>query len=792
MDQKEWVQIKEIVGQALSLEADSRDSYIQEACEGNELLQARVQEQLRSIAQSEKENFLEDIGSKKGAFIADLSNRWTSTDPDKLIGRQIGPYEITRLIGEGGMGVVYRASRIDGAFDQHVAIKLIKKGVVSKATIERFHTERAILARLQHPHIAQLYDGGLTPEGIPYLIMEFIDGVPIDQWLDEHQSTTAERLALFQDVCQVVQYAHNNMIIHRDLKPQNILVDKQGHVKILDFGIAKLLKQNHSDDSNQETLPNNRFWTPYYAAPEQFSGLSTSVATDIYALGSLLYLLLSGTKPYNFDSKSIHEIEAIIKVNDPECPSNMIADSYPEKSKIQKKLRGDLDALILKAMHRQPQHRYRSVGRLLDDLQRYESGLPLKARKSTFLYRAVKFGKRHAVGVLIFLMFCSTVIYYSHQLKQERDHAQLESKKAQEVTKLITNLFQASDPNYADGAVITAHDLLDKGAFQVQKMTNQPLIQADMLLTIGQMYQNLGDYERSKPLFKQAYEINQHQYGLKDPRTLQTLVALLGSYHFLKEKAQAELLFDKIQEENLLEVIPDNIQMVFLLNERGLMDLREGKFGSAEIWHQTALERYKQLPEEEKDKVFKSLLLNNIGFSLENRAQYERALSYYRKSRATVVSEVGEHHTMSAVAFGSLSRAYRGLNVMDSAKFYNEKTLNMRLNLLGEQHEQVADSYLNAALIARKEKKFTTSEELFKQAKQIYSHTLSDSSRFVGKLQMEMGLLYLIQRDTINARQCLKKSTKILTSTLSVDHPWIKQNQRLQNAIRKASGKALN
>lgn len=387
MKQTRWKQIDEVLQQALELPTTERDTFLDQACNGDETLRREIASLLAADRQM-------------GDF---LDQPLLSREASSAIGRRIGVYRIEREIGRGGMGAVYLASRDDQQFEQQVAIKLIKRGMDTDEIIERFHYERRILASLNHPNIARLLDGGTTEDGLPYFVMEFIEGEPLLAYCQRYKLGVQARLQLFLQVCRAVQHTHSNLIVHRDLKPSNILVTTNETVKLLDFGIAKVL---NTSETGLSTLLGQRPMTPEYASPEQLRGETVTTASDVYSLGVALYELLAGERPYRFASRNAEEVVRFVCEQEPPAPSARAAQS----DKLRRQLVGDLDNIVLKAMNRAPERRYASVEQLADDLRRYLNGQPVSARPDTIGYRAGKFIRRHRAGVAVAAMLIVTLL----------------------------------------------------------------------------------------------------------------------------------------------------------------------------------------------------------------------------------------------------------------------------------------------------------------------------------------------------------------------------------------------
>jgi serine/threonine protein kinase/tetratricopeptide (TPR) repeat protein len=433
MGSENWERLKVVFQAALELEPPAaRSAYLDEACADDPGLRAQVEKLLASHDGGGE--FLEapavvDLG------VVEATERETA----QPVGKRIGPYQITREIGHGGMGTVYLAVRADDQYKKQVAIKLVNRGMDTEIILRRFTMERQILANLEHPNIARLLEGGSTPDGLPYFVMEYIEGEPINEYCDARRFSTAERLELFREVCGALQYAHQNLVVHRDIKPSNILVTADGVPKLLDFGIAKLLSPGWSDDTGEATASMVRLMTPQYASPEQLRGLAITTASDVYSLGVVLYELLSGRHPYRLLSRRPEEVIEVILHEEPEKPSLAATQEREDAETRQasnrppnpKFLRGDLDNIVLKALRKEPQRRYVSVQEFAEDIRRHLEGLPVTATPDTLSYRAGKFLQRHKAGVvaataMVVTLFTATGItaWQARVARRERDNAE--------------------------------------------------------------------------------------------------------------------------------------------------------------------------------------------------------------------------------------------------------------------------------------------------------------------------------------------------------------------------------
>ncbi len=476
-----WRRVAAILDEVLELPPAEQAGYLELACGGDPGLRSDVEALLAADASSGE--FLEVPAAEylTSVFGAALPGAGGGI----AAGTRIGSFRVVRELAHGGMGEVYLAQRADGQFEQQVALKLVRSGMDSAEVHRRFLAERQILARLHHPHIAGLLDGGLTAEGRPWFAMEYIAGAQLKAWCDSRGMGIPERLRLFADVCEAVRYAHQSLVVHRDLKPSNILVTDDGEVKLLDFGIAKLLESGPDGDGRGDggaepaTRTELRALTPEYAAPEQLRGEPVTTATDVYALGAILYELLTGRRPHQFPRRSPAEIERIVCDIDPDPP----------------RLGGELDAILLRALQKEPARRYPSAEALLEDLRRWRDGLPVRARPDSALYRVRKFVRRHRLGVVAGgALVLSLIGGLAATLHQARAKTR-EAAKAREVTDFVVNLFQVADPAESRGREVSAGELLARGVRRVDSaLGRQPEVQEELLGVLGRIHRELGLY----------------------------------------------------------------------------------------------------------------------------------------------------------------------------------------------------------------------------------------------------------------------------------------------------------
>jgi eukaryotic-like serine/threonine-protein kinase len=501
------------------LPPEQRAAYLEETCREDPAMRAEVEDLLRSAEQQAGTKVLEAAGSP--------AQDDGTAGPDSMIGRRIGPYRLVRAIGQGGMGAVYLGVRDDQQFQKRVAIKLVKRGMDTTEILRRFRNEQQILASLDHPNISRLLDGGTTEDGLPYFVMDYVEGIPIDVYCDTQKLSTMYRLKLFLTVCSAVQTAHQNLIIHRDIKPNNILVSASGIPKLLDFGIAKLLNPELSARTVAPTAAEERPMTPAYASPEQIRGGPITTATDIYSLGMLLYQLLTGHRPYHFKSTQRQEVERVICEQEPERPSAIISrveevteggtrvtlnpelvsktrDGHPDK--LRRRLSGDLDNIVLMAIRKEPQRRYVSVDQFAEDIRRYLRGQTVIARNNTFSYRASKFLLRHtkmvAAAALIILALIGGVVTVSWQAHEAQIEKARSMQHFNEVRKLAGSfMFEIHDaiqnlPGATRARVLLVTRALEYLDLLAHEAGSDPTLERDLATA----YQKVGDVQ-GNPLF---------------------------------------------------------------------------------------------------------------------------------------------------------------------------------------------------------------------------------------------------------------------------------------------------
>ena len=504
MTPEDWRRVREILELSLELAPDRRPAYLKDACAGNTALRQEVETLLAANEQA-------GTGFLAGNAVEASPTLAEPPEPVSLAGARIGPYRIVEEIGHGGMGTVYRAVRADDQYRKQVAIKVVRGGLGDEFRVHRFRAERQILANLDHANIARLLDGGATEDGQPYVVMEYIEGRPIDEYCDQRTLAVSERLKLFRTVCSAVAYAHQRLVIHRDIKPANILVTKDGEPKLLDFGIARIL--DPEETGVEQTVTVMRLMTPEYASPEQVRGEPITTASDVYSLGVVLYGLLTGRRPYGRASRVPRDIVQAVIETEPEKPSASITradtttaqtvsetrDEIPEK--LQRRLRGDLDNIVLKALRKEPERRYASVEQFSEDIRRHLEGLPVIARPDTFLYRTSKFVSRHKGGVAAAIIVLLTLVVGLAVTVHETLIARGERAKAEQrfndVRKLANSLlFEVHDAIQAlPGATPARKLIVDRALQYLDALAKESKGDLSLQRELAAAYEKVGDVQ---------------------------------------------------------------------------------------------------------------------------------------------------------------------------------------------------------------------------------------------------------------------------------------------------------
>lgn len=631
--------------------------------------------------------------------------------------RRVGAYELLELLGSGGMGSVYRARRVGSDFESEVAVKLLQPGPAradgmsmggsfSPEAARRFARERQILAELSHPGIAHLIDGGTHDDGTPFLVMELIEGRPIDAYCRDEVLDLQARLDLFLDVCAAVRHAHARLVVHTDLKPSNVLVDDEGHVHLLDFGIAKLMDDPASDGSTTWTLL--RPMTPAYASPEQVRGESVATSTDVYSLGVLLYELLTGTSPYPPGARSGRTLEEAILGHDPAPPSSVADRAQGGRgSATSEGITSDLDTIVLKALHKDPERRYASVEQLADDIGRYRAGLPVRARPDTLGYRTGKFVRRNRAAVAGSTVTLASILAFGivsavlgQQLEQERDAATQAAQEAEAVTDFLVDVFDVTDPDRAQGRTLTAREILGSGGVRLRsELAGQPATQGAVASAMGEAYQRLGGYDSAVAHFGYARERIREAHGADSHEYASSLNRLGRARWSSGDLDEAEALFGEALERFHSLTGPESLEVATsLVNVAGIQAERTQQEAAEASYLEALAIRRARLPEGDEAVA---LTLNNLGVLYREMGRPDEAITTLREAVDARRSLHGDRpHTGLAASLNNLAGGLEEAGRFADAEPLYLESLEMRIALHEPTHPSVLALRNNLAGLA--------------------------------------------------------------------------------------------
>jgi tetratricopeptide (TPR) repeat protein len=651
------------------------------------------------------------------------------------------------------MGSVWLAERCDGRFEGRAAVKLLNMAVMGRAGEERFRREGNILARLTHPNIARLTDAGISPTGQPYLVLEYVDGQPIDRYCDSRALSVEARLRLFLDVLEAVAHAHANLVVHRDIKPANVLVSVAGRVTLLDFGIAKLLDDEQGTWSPRSTgtaVLTRDAWaaTPAYAAPEQVTGAAITTATDVYALGVLLYVLLTGRHPAGDAARSPATLMRAIVEVEPPRPSDIVGRdetagaqipqgerSGTTSARLQRMLHGDPDTIVAKALKKNPAERYISVTALADDIRRFLRHEPIAARPDTWRYRAAMFARRHARGMAaaaaVVVLLTASTTYYTMRLAAERDRAEREAVKARKASEVLTGLLTATDPYEIRGSDDpTIRGVLDAGAGQVQKeLAGQPELQAEMLTLFGRIYRRLGVYDKAQPLLEQA---------------LASGAAAFGHEH---------------------------VELAQTLHDLGTLLADKGNYAGAARRLEEALAMRRKLLGNENADV--AITLSELGRVYQDLGLNDRADPLHREALRIRQKVLGEEDRETAVSLSDVASVRRLSGDLDGAEVLLNECLATNRKTRGDVHPNTSSTLHDLALIAIARREDAKAETLLRTALDVTRKTLGDKHPVVATTLNSLSHVLTAERRYDEAAAALQDALAIARPALGTEHQLV-------------------
>jgi serine/threonine-protein kinase len=766
MTAERWSRVADVFADALDQPSEQREAFLVRACEGDDDLRREIHSLIAALPDGE------DPFDRPAASMFELP------DPDDApshVGSRFGPYRLVREIGEGGMGTVYEAIRDDDQFHKRVAIKMVRPGRETGVVVRRFRYEREILAGLDHPNIAALYDGGVTEDNSPYFAMEFVEGQPIDAYCAERRLSITRRLELFTSVCAAVQYAHRNLVVHRDLKPSNILVTSEGVVKLLDFGIAKLLGEEASGGGATLTQAGYNAMTVEYASPEQVLGTPITTASDVYSLGVVLYQLLTGHRPYPVDQVSPAEMVRHVCEEEPPPPSVAVGRSPPEAGfsevprRLEATLSGELDNIVLMALRKEPSSRYSSVEQFGEDIRRYLAGLPVLAQRPTAWYRARKFVLRHRAAAMATAVVVPTLIAGVVATVWQARRAEAERAKAEEVNTFLRTMLASVSPSER-GRDVTVAQVLDDASGWVAKLSTRPGLDAELRKTIGTTYVALGLYDKAEPHLSRALQLQHRLHGPSDPRVADAMNDLADLYEKRGDVERAERLYnDALSIARRSPAFNDTVTAT-LLDGLGRVREDQGDLGQAEALLQEALAMRRRVLGDSHADVAASL--NNLAVVLGQRGEYAEAESLHREALRVIRAARGTDDAEVAQAFSTVAGILSFQGKFVAADSFFLPGLAMRRRLLGPEHPDYAWTLLSYATSLYDRGDYTGAAARTREVLSLRGKTLPDEHPVVASSLLYLGRSLDHLGDFSAAESALRECLTLRRKALPADH-WL-------------------
>jgi serine/threonine-protein kinase len=721
----------------------------------------------------------------------------------------VGPYRIERLLGEGGMGSVYFARRTD--LGTPVAIKVLKDAPLSPARRDRFLAEQRTLAALNHPFIARLYDAGMLPDGTPWIVMEYVDGVPITEYCRRRNVSFVDRLRLVRAVAEAVRHAHRHLIVHRDLKPANVLVTGDGEVKLLDFGIAKQLYDG--DGALERTQTAFRVLTPAYAAPEQIRGDAVGLHTDVYGLGAMLYELLAGRPAFDLSGKTPGEAEFLITQQEPERPSLVAASTggQPGGASPGRRAWAELDVLCLSAMHKEPGRRYDGVDAFVRDIDHYLKGEPLEARPDSVAYRVRKFATRNweilAATAAVAALVIGLVAFYTVRLTRARDAAIVEATRAQRVQDLLRNLFTGGETETGPAESLRIVDIIDRGILEAEALSAEPIVQADLFHTLGTLSQTMGRFDSGAALLEKALVQRRTIFGVESGEAAQSLIGIgmlrleRGEFDAAERMVREGLaIVDRQQPRDNLAVARATTSLGRVLEERGTyadairvleravqlqpaaptadlvttlrhlgnVNFYAGNLDRADELFRRVLAMTRQVHGDRHARAAEDLI--NVGAVQFERAQYAEAERFYREALPITEGWYGKDRHQTASNLTMLGRALVFQQRYDEALEHLQRALAIQERVFGPVHPRVASALNEIGNTARQRKQYEQAAAAFTRMADIYRAVYQKPHNLMGTARSNLGSVFMDQGQFERAEAALREAVAIFSTTQSPTH----------------------
>ncbi|MGO8788308.1 MAG: tetratricopeptide repeat protein [Terriglobia bacterium] len=806
MDSARWQMVQSLFHEAAELPQREQRGFLEARCGEDVALVSEVLDLLQEDASG---------GSLLDRDVAQVAEQIlhgpSSASPPF---KEFGPYRIIKVLGEGGMGMVYLAERED--LGSKVAIKILRDAWLSPARRQRFAVEQRTLAQLNHPCIARLYDANTSPDGTPFFVMEYVEGLPLTEFCRSRSSSVTDRLRLFRAVCEAVQYAHQQAVIHRDLKPSNILVKNDGSVRLLDFGIAKRLES--LGQSIDQTITGLRPMTPAYAAPEQIRGEQVGIQTDVYSLGVVLYELLAGRLPFDLSNRTPAQAEKVLNEREAERPSivarRIVAAGEGSVREIltSNAAWADLDVLCLTAMHKDIRQRYQSVEALLRDIDHYLNGEPLEARPDTLGYRLRKFATRNrrslTAAAAALVVVAALVTFFGVRLARAHVAALAEAARTQRIQKFMTNLFQGGDAEAGPADNLRVVTLLDRGAQEAQSLNAEPDVQAELYQTLGNLYQNLGKFDQADKMLNSALTLRKSHFGPEHPQVAESLVALgllrdeqgqlpeaermvreglamtkrlLPPDHPSVAKATTALgkvLADHGSYDAAIRTLDEavrlqstkgapTLELASTLYELAGAHFYAGHYAVSQSLNERLLAIYRQTYGERHPLVADILI--NLGAVQHDLGHYQEAEKFESQALDIVQGWYGKDSPETATDLTILGRTLVFGKRYDEAVNLLQQSLAIKERTFGKVHPSVASSLNDLGNAASNQDKYNLAEQYFRREADIYRAVYGEHHYLLGTALSNLASVYMGRHEWTRAEEIFRQVIPLYTETLSAN-----------------------
>lgn len=780
-----WQEVDRLFQRVLDLPAGDRGAFLERACGGDAELRSRVHALLAAAERAEAflESSIEQCCALPWTDIlpAPTALRVADGEPSGLdrSNEVVGRYRLVRRIGRGGMATVYLAERADGQFDQRVAVKLLRRGLDTEDVVRRFVAERQILSSLSHPNIARLLDGGATADGLPYLVMEYVEGMPLVAYCDQRRMSVRDRLILFCDVARAVQHAHRRLVVHRDLKPSNILVDADGQVKLLDFGIAKLLEPAPGEAGTRTVLPP---LTPEYASPEQIRGEAITTGSDIYQLGILLCQILSGRRPYEVRVLSPAALERAVTEASPSRPSDLVDEhsAHARRARpreLRRALRGDVDAIVLKALRMEPEARYDSCAALIQDIERHLDSRPITARRDTLLYGTRKLLRRRpwiapVASALLLAVAAHMITLQRHatQLQRERNLARAEAAVAAEMTDFLADLFTAVSP-LAGNDIRGAMELVEFGIARADSLVDRPEIRFRLLSTLGHSAYWLGQIETARTLLERSVQPEEAAGANLDPETGWRANQYLGAAHYaLGDYAAAEAAYVRTLERYRSRLGPRSEAIGRTLSVLGWLYHETGDLDRAERAYREALAIHREVSNGRSPGYASAL--ENLGLLLADQGRLPAAEAMIREALDVRSAVFEPDHANVGFGLRSLGRIRHRQGDGEAAETLLRQALEIRRKALGPDHHKFAEDLAHLAAVLADRGQPAGARALLEQALEIRTASLGAEHPVTAINRHQLATVLHRLDEPGQAGDLYRSAAATLASHFGDRHPW--------------------